>query len=78
MHQQDAAHTLTDIFVGVEHRFAGFQLTGIDPEERQLTDVGIGCDLKGEGGEGCVVIGRTRLLLLGLGVDARDRGFVQR
>ena len=37
VHQQDAAHTLTDIFVGVEHRFAGFQLAGIDPEECQLS-----------------------------------------
>ena len=78
MHQQDAAHTFPNIFVGVEHRFAGLQRTGINPEERQLADVGIRRNLERQSGERRAVVSCTGLLFLGSGIDAGDRGLVKR
>ena len=78
VHEQNSAHPLALILVGVEDGLACFQRTGIHAEERQLANVGIRHDLEGQGGERRVVRRLARLVFLSLRVDAGNCFFVQR
>jgi hypothetical protein len=57
VHPEDAAHALAHALVGVYYGLARLQLSGIDPEKGQLSHVGIGHNLEGQGGEGGFVVG---------------------
>ena len=78
VHQHDAAHTLARALGGVQDGRALVHRTGIDPEEAQLADVGVGRDLEGQRGEGSGIVRRAEFLLIRLGVDAVDALLVQR
>ena len=55
VHLEDAAQTLALAVGGVHHVGAGLGLTGVDAEERQLTDKRVRGDLEGKRGERLVV-----------------------
>ena len=52
-------------------------MAGIDAEEAQAAHIGVGHDLERQGGEGGVVVRRTLVLLVSLGVHALDGRNVQ-
>lgn len=70
VHEQNSAHPLALILVGVEDGLACLQTAGVHAEERQLANVGIRHDLEGQGGERRVVRRLARLVFLSLRVDA--------
>ena len=72
VHLQDAADTLVLILDRVVDGGAGVQRAGVDTEEAQLADIGVGHDLERQGGERLFVGRDTRLFLAGLGVGALD------
>ena len=78
VHEQNSAHPLALILVGVEDGLACLQTAGVHAEERQLANVGIRHDLEGQGGERRVVRRLARLVFLSLRVDAGNCFFVQR
>ena len=78
VHEQDSAHTLALLFVGVHDGLACLQRTGVHTEERQLANIGIRHDLEGQRGERSLVRGLARFFLVGLRVDAGNCLFVQR
>ena len=78
VHEQDPAHTLALLFVGVHDGLACLQRTGVHAEERQLANIGIRHDLEGQRGERSLVRGLTRFFLVGLRVDAGNCMLVQR
>ena len=78
VHQQNAAHTLTLVLVGVDDGLAGLQRTGVDAEEREFTNIRIGHNFEGEGGERRVVGRLAGLFFLGLRVHAGNGFLVQR
>ena len=77
MHLQDAAQTLLGALGAVQNGAALFQRTGVHTEVAQLADVGVGCDLERQSGEGCVIGSGTEVLFLSLGVHALDALLVQ-
>ena len=77
VHLQDTTHTLVDALGAVQHGGAFLQRTGVHTEVAQLAHIGVGSDLKGQSGEGCVVGSGTEILFLGVGVDAPDALLVQ-
>ena len=77
MHLQDAAQTLLGALGAVQNGAALFQSTGVHTEVAQLADVGVGCDLERQSGEGCVIGSGTEVLFLSLGVHALDALLVQ-
>ena len=78
MHQKDAAQTLALALGGVQDGFAGFDRAGIDTEERQAADVGVGHDLEGQSRERLGIVRGAVLDLIRLGHRAGDRRDVQR
>ena len=78
MHLQDAADALLLVLGAVEHGGTGGELAGVHTEEGQAAHVGVGHNLKGQGGEGRVVVGGTLVLLVGVGVHTLDGRDVQR
>ena len=78
MHQKDAAQTLALALGGVQDGFAGFDRAGIDTEERQTADVGVGHDLEGQSRERLGIVRGAVLDLIRLGHRAGDRRDVQR
>ena len=77
VHLQDTTHTLVDALGAVQHSGALLQRTGVHTEVAQLAHIGVGSDLEGQSGEGCIVGSGTEILFLGLGVDAPDALLVQ-
>ncbi len=65
-------------FVVLRTRSPALTAARVDAEVRQLADVWIRHDLEGQGGERRIGIGVARQLLLGLRVEALDRGDVER
>ena len=61
MHLQQTADALGVPLGGVEHGRARLDVSGVDPEKRQLTDIRIGHDLEDQGRKGLVI----RCLALG-------------
>ncbi len=78
VHHQDPSETLVLALGRVVDLAALGQGAGIHTEEAKFTDVGIGHDLERERRERFVVPGVTLVLFLGLGVDALDRGNIER
>ena len=78
VHQKDAAQTLALALGGVQDGFAGFDRAGIDTEERQTADVGVGHDLEGQSRERLGIVRGAVLDLIRLGHRAGDRRDVQR
>ena len=78
VHQQDSADTLALTLRRVQNRFAGLDCAGIDTEEAQTADEGVGHDLECKSGERCIIGCLTGLLLIGLGVCSADCGNIQR
>ena len=78
VHHQDPPETLVLVLGRVVDLAALGQGAGVNPEEAKFSDVGVGHDLERECRERFVVPGVTLVLLLGLGVDALDRGDVER
>ena len=78
VHQQYSADTLTLTLGRVQNRFAGFNCAGIDTEEAQTADKGVGHDLERECGERCIIGCLTGLFLICLGVGTAYCGDVQR
>ena len=76
VHLQNSADALIISLYRVVNAGACIHGTGVHTEEAQLTYIGVGHDLEGERRKGCVVAGRSCLLLLGIGVDALDVGNV--
>ena len=72
MHLQDAADTLGLILDRVEHAGACVDRTGIDTEEAELADIGVGRDFERQRRKRLLIGRRSLLLLAGLGVDALD------
>ena len=72
VHLKDAAHALAVILHGVVHRAAGFDNTGVNAEETKLTHERVGRNLERQRRERSIVVGRTGLLFLGVGVYALD------
>ena len=62
MHLQDAADALLLVLGAVEHGGTGGELAGVHTEEGQAAHIGVGHNLKGQGGEGRVVVGGTLVL----------------
>ena len=54
VHQQDAADTFAFAFAGVVDKGTLFESAGVDVNEGETTDVGIGLNLEGQTGEGFV------------------------
>ena len=78
VHQQDAAETLALALGGVYDGLARVDRAGIDAEEGELADIGVGHNLERQRGEGRAVVGGTLLHLAGLRVLALDGRDVQR
>ena len=78
VHQKDAAHALALALRGVDDGVARVDRAGIDAEEGELADIGVGHDLERERRERSIVARRALLGLAGLGVDALDRRDVER
>ena len=78
VHQQNASHALTLVLVGIDDGLAGLQRTGVDAEEREFTNIRIGHNFEGEGGERRVVGRLAGLFFLGLRVHAGNGFLVQR
>ena len=78
MHLQNSAQSLARTLGRVEHRGALVDRTGIDAEEAELADIGVGCDFERESGERCRIVSGTELLLVGLGVNAVNALLVKR
>ena len=78
VHLKDAADTLALTLGGVENGLAGLKGAGVNAEESELADIWVSHDLERECREGAVIIGRPRLGLFGLGIDALDCGNIQR
>ena len=57
VHLQDPADPFPLALGGVEHIGAGIEGAGIDAEEGQLPDIGVGHDLEGQRRKGLVVAG---------------------
>ena len=55
VHQQDSADTLALTLGRVQNRFAGLDCAGIDTEEAQTADEGVGHDLECKSGERCII-----------------------
>ena len=72
VHLEDAANALLLLLGGVEHGGTGVQHAGVYTHKGQTAHEGIGGDLKGQGGEGGVVIGMTLILFLGIGINTLD------
>ena len=77
VHLQDTADTLSLLLGGVQNGRAGVQQAGVNADKGQTANVGVRSDLKGQCGEGCVVVCGTLVLLAGVRVDALDGGDVQ-
>ena len=56
MHTDDTADAFVLTGLGVEHGHAGFNVTGVDAEEAQVADEGVGGELEDEAGHGGLVI----------------------
>ena len=78
VHLQDTAHALTNILGGVENGGAGVECTGIDAEEAQAADIGVGHDLECQGGERLVIARLTLVFFVRLRVDTLDGGDIGR
>ena len=78
VHLQDTAHALTTILGGVENGGAGVECTGIDAEEAQAADIGVGHDLECQGGERLVIARLTLVFFVRLRVDTLDGGDIGR
>ncbi len=78
MHLEDASDALGLAVRRVEHAVAGLDLARVHAEVRELPDVRVAHHLERERGERRVVVGRPRLLCLGLRVDPLDGRHVQR
>src|SRR5579864_7985551 len=78
MHLQDAADPLLGAARRVPDIGAGLERAGVDPEEGQLADIGVGGDLEGEPGEGLPVVWLAPLRHVALRVDAFDAQLVKR
>ena len=72
VHLHDAGDALFLAGVGVVDVGAGVEGAGIDAEEAETADIGVGGDLEGEGREGGLGIDGAGFGLIGLGVDAFD------
>ena len=77
VHLQNPADALSLPLGGVEHGGAGVQHAGVHADEGQTAHIGVGGNLKGQGGEGGLVVGGTLVLVAGVGVHALDGGDVQ-
>ena len=78
MHLQDTSKALTLTLCRVHDGFSGLQLSGVYPEEAELSDKRVCHDLERKSGEGSVVAGFTRLGSIGLGILALYRRNIQR
>src|ERR1700730_518234 len=78
VHLEDAPDPLLGTAGRIPDIGAGLERAGVDPEERQLADVGVGRDLEREPGEGLVVGGLPPLGHVALGVDPFHTQLVQR
>ena len=78
VHLQEAADAFLFVFSGVIDVGAAFQCSGVDPEEGQFTDEGVGHDFKGQGAEGSVVVGFPNGIFLVIGIETADSGNIQR
>ncbi|MCY1272303.1 hypothetical protein D9M70_208790 [compost metagenome] len=75
MHLHHAADALLLALHRVEHGIAGVQHAGVDADEGQGADEGVGGDLEGQRGEGFAVVGVAFVLLLRvIRVGAADGG----
>ena len=77
VHLQNSAHTLVGVLGRVINGAACFDFTGIYSEEAELADKRVGSYLECESGERLVIGRMSELLLIGLGVDALDRGNIR-
>src|SRR5699024_9668389 len=74
VHLQDTDHTLVVVLHGVVNGRTSVYSTGIHTEEAQLTNEGVGGNLKGQSCEGSLIRRRTGLFFFGVGVDALNSG----
>ena len=73
VHQQDPAETLAHALRRVHDRLSRLQRTGVDAEEAQSSDIGVGHDLEGQCRKRLIVARPADFRLVGLGMDAFDR-----
>ena len=78
VHLVNTADTLAFAAAGVEHVRTCIELTRIDTHEAQAAYEGVGGDLERQTAERIVLRRMAHLFLLGLGVDTRHGGHVQR
>ena len=78
VHLEQAADALLVAGAGVEDLAALVERAAVDPEVRELADVGVGHDLEGQRGERLVVVGLALELFVALRVHAGDRREVDR
>ena len=78
VHLEDAAEALALAVRGVHHVGAGVHVTGVHAEERELTHVGVGRDLEGEGAERLSVVSLAGVGLASRGVGALHGRDVER
>ena len=77
MHLQQTADTFLLVLDGVENGFAGLQDAGINAQEGELADIGVGHDLEGQCRERRIVACFTFDFLV-VEVKALNRGNVNR
>jgi hypothetical protein len=78
MHLEDAADALLLALGAVQDVRPGLERAGVDPEEREVADEGVGRDLEDEAREGLVVVDRADDLLVRPRLEADRRWDVER
>ena len=78
MHLQDTSKALTLTLCRVHDGFSGLQLSGVYPEEAELSDKRVCHDLERKSGEGRFIAGFPRLGFVSLGILAFHRRNIQR
>ena len=78
VHTQDTANTFSLVFVGVVYIGASAQSAGVNAEESQTTNIGVGSDFEGQSCERLVIIGRPFFFFAGFRVRTFDRRYIQR
>jgi hypothetical protein len=70
VHLEEASETVAPLGAGVVDGHVALRHAGVDAEEDELADVGVGHDLEREGGERLLVADFAGLDLLGVGIGA--------
>ena len=78
VHAQDTADTFSLAFGRVVDVGASRQFTGVDTEESQAANIGVGCDLEGKGSKGSIIAGRTSCFFARFRIHALDVSHIGR